>query len=205
MAHLIEGITHRIARFIRKYQLQALREVLIFSAITIGFHFLFRAFASEIMATWPVPAVSNFTVDLVYHHSLWFNVKILGMNIVTVENTMFFPECGYIHINQSCSAVKQFMQWLVLMILYPGPWKHKLWYIPAGILVLHLTNVFRIVGLSVVLLKWPAYWDWSHDWVFRPFFYVVIFAMWVLWVERFSSRTARREKQNTGEILPENK
>jgi exosortase/archaeosortase family protein len=174
---------------IYKYQLQALKGVMIFSVITIGFHFLFRAFAAEIMGTWPVPIISGFTVQLLFDNSLWFNQKILGMDITTLDTTMFFRDCGYILINSSCSAVKQFMQWLVLMLLYPGPWKHKLWFIPAGIFILHLTNIFRIVGLSVVLLNWPAYWDWSHDWVFRPFFYVVIFAMWVLWVEKFTAKS----------------
>jgi exosortase/archaeosortase family protein len=197
VAFIFNHIRTRLDQFIRKYHLNAFREVLIFSVITLGFHFLFRAFAAEIMRTWPVPLISEFTVDLLFRNSLWFNIHVLGMNITTVDTTLFFPECGYIHINQSCSAVKQFMQWLVLMILYPGPWKHKLWYIPAGIFILHLTNIFRIVGLSVVLLNWPAYWDWSHDWVFRPFFYVVIFAMWVFWVERFSGK--KLSKKNAGE------
>jgi exosortase/archaeosortase family protein len=194
MALKLSELNSQLNQFIRKYQLQAMREVLIFTVITIGFHFLFRAFSSQIMSTWPVPAISGFTVDLLFKNSLWFNVNVLGMTIHTVDTTMFFPDCGYVGINHSCSAVKQFMQWLVLMLLYPGPWRHKLWFIPAGIIILHLTNIFRIVGLSVVLLNWPAYWDWSHDWVFRPFFYVVIFAMWVLWVERFSNRSLNNNK-----------
>lgn len=200
MAFIFNHIRTRLDHFIRRYHLNAFREVLIFSVITLGFHFLFRAFATEIMRTWPVPVISEFTVDLLFRNSLWFNVHVLGMNITTVDTTLFFPECGYIHINQSCSAVKQFMQWLVLMILYPGPWKHKLWYVPAGIFILHLTNIFRIVGLSVVLLNWPAYWDWSHDWVFRPFFYVVIFAMWVFWVERFSGKKLSKKNAGKGNV-----
>jgi exosortase/archaeosortase family protein len=192
MAFMLKNIPTKLDQFIRRYHLYALREVLIFSVITLGFHFLFRAFAAEIMRTWPVPHISDFTVELLFRNSYWFNTKVLGMDITTVDTTLFFPDCGYIHINQSCSAVKQFMQWLVLMILYPGHWKHKLWYVPAGFFILHLTNIFRIVGLSVVLLNWPAYWDWSHDWVFRPFFYVVIFAMWVFWVERFTNKNLSR-------------
>lgn len=201
MALNFTHLQSQINQFIRKYQLQAMREVIIFSVITISFHFLFRAFPTQFMNTWPVPLISGFTVDLLFNNSMWFNVNVLGMNINTVDTTMFFPECGYILINSSCSAVKQFMQWLVLMVIYPGPWKHKLWYIPAGIFILHLTNIFRIVGLSVVLLTWPDYWDWSHDWVFRPFFYVVIFAMWVLWVERFSKRSLNKRKANR-EAIP---
>lgn len=185
MAKRINTIFRLLDDFIKKNRLQALKGVIIFSVITVGFHFIFKAFANQIMHSWPVPSIADFTVDLLFRNSLWFNVKALGLNIITVDNTMFFPENGYIHINHSCSAVKQFMQWLVLMLLYPGPWKHKLWYIPAGIIILHLTNIFRIVGLSVVLLQWPAYWDWSHDWFFRPFFYVVIFIMWVIWAEYF--------------------
>ena len=196
MFKTLRKASNKFDALIKRYQLQAMREVVIFSAITIGFHFLFRAYSSLIMSTWPVPAISAFTVDLLYKNSLWFNINILNMNITTVDTTMFFPDCGYIHINHSCSAVKQFMQWVILMVLYPGPWRHKLWYIPAGIIILHLTNIFRIVGLSVVLLQWPAYWDWSHDWFFRPFFYVVIFAMWVLWVEKFSTKSLGKSSDN---------
>jgi exosortase/archaeosortase family protein len=79
------------------------------------------------------------------------------------------------------------------MILFPGSWKKKLWYIPLGILVLHIVNIFRIVILSVVVVNWPRNWDFIHESIMRPFFYVVIFAMWVLWVERI-----RGEKKDGG-------
>jgi len=189
----IKATYKQLNEFIKRNRLETLRGVFIFSVITLGFHFLFRAFAVQIMNTWPVPAIADFTVDLLFRNSFWFNTKILGMNISTVDTTLFFPECGFIHINHSCSAVKQFLQWIVLMLLYPGSWKHKLWYIPLGIFILHLTNIFRIVGLSIVLLEWPAYWDWSHDWVFRPFFYVVIFVMWVIWAEYFTVKKGAKK------------
>lgn len=185
----------QLNELIKRNKLEALRGVFIFSLITIGFHFLFKAFAIKIMNTWPVPSIADFTVELLFKNSLWFNTKVLGMNITTVDTTLFFPDCGFIHINHSCSAIKQFMQWIVLMLLYPGPWKHKLWYIPLGIVILHFTNIFRIVGLSIVLLEWPAYWDWSHDWFFRPFFYVVIFIMWVIWAEYFPGKREIKKQE----------
>ena len=49
---------------------------------------------------------------------------------------------------------------------------------------MHLTNLFRMVGLAVVMNNWPEYWDFSHDNLFRPFFYLVIFLLWVWWVEK---------------------
>jgi exosortase/archaeosortase family protein len=56
-----------------------------------------------------------------------------------------------------------------------------------SILIMHGVNILRIVILSVVVLWKPEYWDFIHDWILRPGFYVVIFALWVVWVERFRS------------------
>jgi len=54
-----------------------------------------------------------------------------------------------------------------------------------GILIVHLVNVFRIVGMVFVTMYLPQYWDFIHDWVMRPFFYVVMFLLWVWWNEKF--------------------
>jgi exosortase/archaeosortase family protein len=57
-----------------------------------------------------------------------------------------------------------------------------------GVVIIHLTNIFRIIILSVVVMHWPQHWDFIHLWIMRPFFYVVIFVMWVIWVEKFRYR-----------------
>jgi exosortase/archaeosortase family protein len=164
-------------------------DVVLFAVITYGFHLVFRHFSKEIMLL-PFVAEAGLTMaDLVYEISLWINQNIFGFHI-TVEpgNTMWFSNGGYITVNASCSGLKQFYQVLVLFLLFPGPWRHKLWFIPLGFVVMFVTNIFRIVSLSVILLWKPEHWDFSHDWILRPFFYVVLFALWVWWVERFARR-----------------
>jgi len=121
----------------------------------------------------------------VFLPSAWFVEHIIGYDIKTLNNTLYFPNNGYIAVEGSCSGLKQFYQWIFLMLLFPGPWKQKLWYIPMGFLVIHLTNIFRIIVLSVVVMNWPQHWDFIHEWIMRPFFYVVIFVMWVIWIEKF--------------------
>ncbi len=170
-------------------------DVILFAAITYGFHLLFRHYSSEIMSWTPVADSGRWLADQVYRMSLWFNRTILGYHI-TVEpgNTMWFSNGGYITVNTSCSGLKQFYQVLVLFVLFPGPWKHKLWFIPFGFVIMFLTNVFRIIALSVILLWKPEHWDFSHDWILRPFFYVVLFAIWVWWVEHFTRRRRTSNK-----------
>ncbi len=93
---------------------------------------------------------------------------------------------GYINVNEGCSGFKQDYQLLGLFLLYPGPWKHKLWYIPASFVVMHFTNIFRIVVLTLILQHLPAHWDFWHEWIMRPFYYAVIFGLWMVWNERFN-------------------
>ena len=109
---------------------------------------------------------------------------------------MYFPNQCIMYINESCSGLKQMLQFSLLMILFPGPWIKKLWFIPLGIIVMHLTNLFRVVGLAVVMNTRPQYWDFSHDYIFRPIFYVVIFGLWLYWVERIN-RKPEASSQNS--------
>jgi len=103
-------------------------------------------------------------------------------------------------VNDSCSGLKQFFQIAVVFLLFPGPWKHKAWFIPASILVMHGVNILRIVILSIVLIKWPGYWQFSHDWILRPFFYVVIFAEWLIWEVYFQNRRKNGTGNNQSRI-----
>ena len=32
-------------------------------------------------------------------------------------------------------------------------------------------------------------WNFAHMWVLRPFFYVVIFTEWLVWVQYFRNKT----------------
>lgn len=180
---------------IRKYsgifpvnKLRPLRGVLIFIILTLLIHFGFRYWVT--IDYFPVGATIHkayaVLIDLLLSHSLWFIRNVLHYQPTLIDHTMYFDSAGYIAINEGCAGLKQFLQVTMLFLIYPGPWKHKLWFIPLGIILMHATNLFRIVGLAEVLYQWPDYWKFSHDNVFRPLFYVVIFLMWVLWEEKFA-------------------
>jgi exosortase/archaeosortase family protein len=167
----------------------AFKDVTLFIIITLAFHFLFRSFAISIYKIEAWQQATLFFQHLLFNNSTWIIKHILGLQFITDGFRMTFVENnGYIAINESCSGLKIFLQFIVLMVLFPGPWKHKLWYIPTGLVMIHITNIFRIVGLAQVTISLPQYWHFSHDYFFRPLFYVVIFTMWVVWVEYFYTK-----------------
>ena len=176
-------------KFIKKNKLDVLKGIFLFAVITLVIHYSYRFWARQ--DYWPVAAAMHTAhdrmSDLVYGQSTWFIEHILPIPITKDDNrVMRFENGGYIGINESCSGLKPMLQFILLFLIFPGPWRKKLWFIPMGLLIVHLTNLFRIVGLAVVTVTVPQYWDFSHDYLFRPFFYVIIFLLWVWWAEKLS-------------------
>jgi exosortase/archaeosortase family protein len=192
----IHKVNNKIKVFIKKHKLHPFVDVLIFAVIIYGFHELWWGNIKFLKSFLLFNETAQFLAEQVFIASSWIVENIIGYDITTKATTMYFPDNGYIDVNTSCSGLKQFYQWTVLILLFPGPWKHKLWYIPAGIIVIHLINIFRIVALSIILMLNPDIWDFCHMWILRPFFYVVIFIMWVIWVEKL------KNKRKTKRITP---
>ena len=162
-------------------------DITLFIVIILLFHFLYKQFVPY-FSNWEVfKSVSSWLEVRLYNQSAWI-IQTFLYDIERDGNTMLFDNGGYQRITSGCSGLKQFYQFFTLLLLFPGPWKKKLWYIPMGIFILHITNIFRIVIMSVVLIHLPQYWDFAHDWILRPFFYVVIFSMWWIWNDRIRSR-----------------
>jgi exosortase/archaeosortase family protein len=177
-----------INKSIKKYKLYVLKDVALFIMITLVIHYSFRFWANQ-THYWPIEQsmwkANDVMSQIVFNQSVWLVDNILRIPITTEDRTLLFENTGFITINHGCSGLKQILQFLLLMLVFPGPWKHKAWFIPMGILLVHFTNLFRITGLAVITITIPEHWDFAHDNIFRPFFYVVIFSLWVWWVEKF--------------------
>ncbi len=162
-------------------------DIILFVAIILLFHFLYKQFAPS-FSHWPLfITVSSWLEERLYNESTWV-IQTFLYDIVRDGKTMLFENGGYQRITSGCSGLKQFYQFFTLILLFPGPWIKKLWFIPMGIFILHITNIFRIVVMSVVLMQLPDYWQFAHDWVLRPFFYVIIFGLWWIWNDKIRNK-----------------
>jgi exosortase family protein XrtF len=90
-------------------------------------------------------------------------------------------------IGSNCNAITLFALFAVFVMAYPGPLKNKLWFVPAGIIVIHAINVFRVVALAIINIKAPQYLDFNHTYTFTFLVYGFIFFLWMLWANRFSN------------------
>ena len=203
----IRNLLEKFKAYEKEHKLSSFREVFIFAFITLGVHFIYNLWAKHYYyntitlfhLNLYIPDIFQVFSTNLLRVSSWIVMHLPGLDVTVVNNTIYISNKGYININQSCSGLKQYIQFFMLIALYPGPWKKKLWFIPMGLLAIYLTNVLRIVGLVIVLKLSPNSFHFAHDNVFRPLFYVVIFFLWVLWVEKFKNNPKRLEKINEKE------
>lgn len=188
----------QVKTYILKNNLYFLVQIFFFAVIIYFFHWLWWTVGLE---KWLSHYAFFHETELWLAHQVfvpaaWIVKHILGYSVQTANDTLYFSNHGYVAVEGSCSGLKQFYQWFFLMLLFPGLWKRKLWYIPLGILAVHLYNIFRIVVLSVVVVHWPEHWNFIHLEIMRPLYYGVMFVMWVIWVEKVSPPKFKRAKKN---------
>ena len=80
-----------------------------------------------------------------------------------------------------CTPVKQSFIWLCLIATAIGPWMHKLWFIPAGWVLIYIINILRIVFISLIIEFHPELFDLMHTYIFKYAFYGIMFLMWLVW------------------------
>ena len=89
-------------------------------------------------------------------------------------------------IVESCSGIKQILQLFMIMLVLPNKfWKRMVYFLGGSIIVLFF-NIIRIFSLTAVLLKFPDSYRFIHDWIGRPFHYIIIFILWVIWLQFFA-------------------
>ncbi|HXC07267.1 MAG TPA: exosortase family protein XrtF [Bacteroidia bacterium] len=89
-------------------------------------------------------------------------------------------------IGDPCDGITLFALFTAFMLAFPGPFKHKAWFIPCGILSIFLINILRITGLCMIVRYKPGWLALNHDYIFKLFVYGFIFMLWMIWVNRFS-------------------
>lgn len=86
-----------------------------------------------------------------------------------------------VQIGAPCDGVALFALFAIFILAFPGPLLRKLWFIPAGIALLHLANIVRVVILARIQATSPEWLEFNHDYTFTVLIYGLVFALWYLW------------------------
>ena len=176
----------------------------LFIVLIFSFHVLYLAW--QAIGYWPIGKAINrlmlWSVDMAYRQACWLLDRVLHVDITTISSQRLIATLNVdggwarVAVAPECASLKQWLHWIFLMLIFPGPWKHKAWYIPAGLVIIEWTNVIRICGVLLMQVPFPNSFHIAHDYIFKIFFYLVIFLMWMLWVEKFYNPTLKTKKKD---------
>ncbi len=109
-------------------------------------------------------------------------LDFFGYDVYTVNRIIGIGEAGGIKIVDGCNGIAAMGLFIGFILAYPGDWKNRISFCIVGIGVIYLVNIIRIIILAVTQQNWPAFFDFTHDYSTTAIFYIVIFLLWMVWV-----------------------
>lgn len=102
---------------------------------------------------------------------------------------IWLPGTRGINIAESCLGIAPMIVLAGAVMAYPGPWYHRLWFIPLGMLAAQAGNVFRIVGLVLIQkhVSREILFTLSHSYVYLLICYSIVFLFIRWWIKRFGN------------------
>lgn len=176
-------------------KLQPLSGIIYFAIILLVAHFFWKFFVlgdeSDTVVTFFGLDISHpFNVASAHVAQVTHNIlNAIGFdNLLKPNNVVQHCESKQaVRVVWGCTGIKQAYIFFCIIAFYKGSWKNKLWFIPMGLLVIYLFNIFRIAFITAVIDNYPQYFDLLHEHIFKYAFYAVIFLMWVWWNEKFAT------------------
>ncbi|MBD2724422.1 exosortase X [Hymenobacter armeniacus] len=72
------------------------------------------------------------------------------------------------------------------VLAFPGPWRRKAWFIPAGMALIWGLNVLRVAALAINHRYAHSSLEFNHHYTFNFVVYGCIFGLWMLWARRLA-------------------
>ena len=104
-----------------------------------------------------------------------------------------------VRIANGCNGISTLGLFIGFVFAYPGSQFRRLLFIPIGVAIIYATNVGRVIAMLLVQKYWPVAFDPLHGFGLTTIFYVVVFALWMIWVNYGSSDTSLLENTSSSD------
>lgn len=135
--------------------------------------------------------LDNFIINHLVATTLYL-LKFLGYTTFVYEHTFGIDGSNGVFIGTPCNGLELMALFVGFVLIFSGSWKNKLWFIPLGIVIIHLMNIVRLLILTIIAKIAPETLDFNHKYTFTVLLYVLVFLGWVIWVNKFALKTNKQ-------------
>lgn len=111
--------------------------------------------------------------------------NLLGFETFSQANYLKILDTPGLIFAYGCLGFREMAFFSVFVLFQSGSAKHKLWYIPSGLVLLIVLNVVRAVIIGLGQYNNPANTDLIHDIISPILMYPAILFLWLFWLSTF--------------------
>ena len=104
-------------------------------------------------------------------------------------------EDAVVNVFEGCNGINVMIVFVAFVVAFGGATRKMMWFIPAGIVVIHLANLLRVGGLYLVAAYFAPYFYYVHKYAFTASIYVIVAVLWWWWIERVNKVSLTRSKE----------
>ena len=107
--------------------------------------------------------------------------------IVNNKNLVYSDKQAVLLVADACNGLELFALFTGFILAFPGKWKYKAIFIPAGIFLIFLINVLREIALSLNYKFFQETFELNHKYTYVFIVYIFVFIIWRYWLKNYSS------------------
>lgn len=158
-----------------------LRFVIVYVALLLLYQYYLNSFSHQgldpfsHLITEQIRDVQNY---LGYPTQLYNDIK--GQQVYFYVRN-FYPT----RMVEGCNAISIMILFVAFVLAFYKGFKTFL-FILAGLVLLYIMNLFRIVGLNIVMTDYKQYGKAFHDFIFPAVIYGTVVLLWLVWIKFFA-------------------
>lgn len=107
--------------------------------------------------------------------------------VIIVEGT------NGIKFSDLCLGIAPMFIYSGIILAFGNNVQAKLWFIPLGLMLIFMINVFRLLALILIQAHYNSYFDFAHDYLYVVVTYSLIFVLVMWWMNRWAFATDKSE------------
>lgn len=93
-----------------------------------------------------------------------------------------------LYVFEGCNGVNVMIVFAAFLFAFGGRAKVLALFLAAGLLIIHLFNLFRVSFLFYLAHENSSQFYYYHKYLFTATLYLVVFGLWAIWVLRFNEK-----------------
>jgi exosortase/archaeosortase family protein len=133
--------------------------------------------------------------DVFYSKLVWTENEFEGQIQIGKASQIYFDKRLVLFIANPCNGLELLVLYLIFIVALPATLKRKLFFVVAGLFIIHFVNILRCVGLVALLIHYDEYFNIAHHYIFKMAVYFTIFLCWFWFAKGVQFKTVPNEKK----------